>query len=95
MDISAAGHGDLSGEGDLSVIEKNFDDISPTGANSRHGRNPSFLTKDFSISRHERKKSAMTLDSDPGASIASVENAYHTSGGNPSELLTTGGNSQP
>mmetsp|Transcript_7555 Transcript_7555/g.9118 ORF Transcript_7555/g.9118 Transcript_7555/m.9118 type:complete len:86 (+) Transcript_7555:595-852(+) len=43
------------------MIDNN--DISPTGAGSRHNKNPSFLTKDFNISRHERRKSAM--DSEP------------------------------
>ena len=64
IDISAAGqYNDYSqDDADLSVIDKNFDDISPTGSNSHHTKNPSFLTKDFSISRHERRKSAMGLD---------------------------------
>jgi len=48
-------------DGDLSVISNN--DVSPTGAGSRHAKNPSFLTKDFNLSRHERRKSAMDCDS--------------------------------
>ena len=44
------------------MIEKNFDDISPTGSSTHHNKNPSFLTKDFSISRHERRKSAMEIE---------------------------------
>ena len=50
---------DLAPDGDLSML----DDVSPTGAGSRHNKNPSFLTKDFNISRHERQKS--NIDSEP------------------------------
>ena len=65
VDISMGGNynGDISPDGDLSMIDNG--DISPTGAGSRHAKQPSFLTKDFNISRHERQKSAMGLDSDP------------------------------
>ena len=54
VDISMGGNynGDISPDGDLSMIDNG--DISPTGADSRHTKQPSFLTKDFSISRHER-----------------------------------------
>lgn len=56
IDISVANHGGYSehNDNDFSIIDQNFDDISPTGAAGKHDRNASFLTKDFNISRHER-----------------------------------------
>ena len=61
VELSAVGQNgindDRSAEGDLSMFDNG--DISPTGAGSKHTKNPSFLTKDFNISRHERRKSAM------------------------------------
>ena len=60
IELSVVGAGGYSETcNDLSIIDQNFDDISPTGASGKHDRNASFLTKDFSISRHERQKSAM------------------------------------
>lgn len=90
VDISAAGvyGNDVTGEMDLSIIDKNFDDISPTGAGSRHAYNPSFLTKEYNISRHERQKSAMNVDSEPCVTLEGQN------GNIPGELLTTGNNQQ-
>ena len=85
VDLSAVcqNGNDHSGEGDLSIIDRNLDDISPTGA-SRHNKNPSFLTKDFNISRHERQKSAMCADGDPQAVLDSQPNQK--------EIFTAGNN---
>jgi len=54
--VSATGqyYGDGGHERNLSNIDNNnLEEISQAGFD-KHNRNPSFLTKDFSISRHER-----------------------------------------
>ena len=72
---------------DLSVIDG---DLSPTGAGGfPHNRQPSFLTKDFNISRHERRKSAMELDSNPSAITISDPDGVNLAG-HPSELIILG-----
>ena len=53
---------DFGPDGDLSILGDN-NDVSPTGNGTKHNKNPSFLTKDFNLSRHERRKS--TIDSEP------------------------------
>lgn len=63
------------GNNDLSMLENG--DISPTGAANPHNRQPSFLTKDFNISRHERQKSAMGLESDPSMITVSDPDGMH------------------
>lgn len=65
--VSATGqyYGDGGHERNLSNIDNsNLEEISQGGFD-KHNRNPSFLTKDFSISRHERQKSAMIMESEP------------------------------
>lgn len=86
VDMSAMGQfgEDMGGAGDLSIIDNNLDDICPSGAASRHNKNPSFLTKDFSISRHTRQKSAMNLESESNTIPDSLPNQK--------ELLTMGNN---
>lgn len=81
VELTGMGNNDLSAEdgGDLSMITGEFNDVSPTGAGSRHQKNPSFLTKDFSISRHERRKSAM--DSEPCMTDNSVAGTSDIIGG--------------
>ena len=54
-------------------------DLSPTGASNIHNRQPSFLTKDFNISRHERQKSAMGLESsEPNMITISDPDGHHS-----------------
>ena len=68
---------DHSADGDASIMENH--DGQPTGGNSRQSKNPSLLTKDFNISRHERRKSQM--DSEPCITDSSVVGASEMSGG--------------
>ena len=54
-------------------------DLSPTGAGNIHNRQPSFLTKEVHISRHERQKSAMGLEStEPSMITISDPDGHHS-----------------
>ena len=84
---------------DLSVIDNG--DLSPTGAGAGypHNRQPSFLTKDFNISRHERRKSAMELESNPTSAAITISdpdglNLAGGTTGHPSDLIILGKASQ-